>query len=208
MQVSGAGAGPRGPQNLPPQAAVNRPQRSEASPPTGPASPITPSGGHHPPAHGLRRLMAAGHFAEGSSAYTAHAAKLGLPASALATDETPTNEIPTGETPVEGIVVEGPVIEGPVIEEVLVQEATLDERAAPADDPAQPALLDLDALLMEELIAEQDEPPSLLETLAETVEEAPSPLLAEIVIDTTEDDPTLLEEIVESIEENVEQPSA
>ena len=180
MQVQGVGAGPRGPHGgPPPQAAAHRPQRSQAPAPTGgpDAISVTPLQATHPPAHGVRRLMEAGHFAEGSSAYTAHAAKFGPPPSALATD-TPADELPTGDTPLE-------------------QPAT-----------TEPTLLDLDTLLMEQLIAEQEAPPTLLETLTHPAEEEPPAPLPELMIDTTEDTQTPLEEIVESIEEISEAPSA
>ena len=199
MQVHGVGAGPRGFNAGPPQAPANRPQRSEASPPAGGTDIVTPSSGHHPPAHGVRRLLEAGHF-EGSGAYSAHVARLGVPAYALAA-ETPVDEIPTDEALVEDLVVEEPgeaVLDAPVdtvLDEPVdtILDDLVENIVEPADGvvveepPAEdPALLDLDALLMEELIAEQEAPPTLLEQIVETIE----------------DDTTVLEEIVESIEED------
>jgi len=197
LQVHGAGAGPRGPQNLPQQAA-NRPQGSQ---PGGQSSPVTPLEGSAPPAHGVRRLLEAGHFAQGSSAYTAHAAKFGVPAYALAaetpidelpTDETSVGEVPVVEVPLESPVVEvpleSPVVEAPIIEQIVIEAPTLDELIAPLPtEPTAPKLLDIDTLLMEQLIAEQEEPPTLLETLAAPLGTEPPTLLAEIV-ETIEQD--------------------
>ena len=188
MQVHGAGAGPRGPQNLPQQAA-NRPQGSQ---PGGQSSPVTPLEGSAPPAHGVRRLLEAGHFAQGSSAYTAHAAKFGVPAYALAAetpiDELPTDETSVGEVPVVEVPLESPVVEAPIIEQIVIEAPTLDELIAPLPtEPTAPKLLDIDTLLMEQLIAEQEEPPTLLETLAAPLGTEPPTLLAEIV-ETIEQD--------------------
>lgn len=188
MQLHGLGAGPRGPQNLPQQAA-NRPQASQ---PIGQSSPVTPLEGSGPPAHGVRRLLEAGHFAQGSSAYTAHAAKFGVPAYVLAA-ETPIDELPTDETsveevPVVEVPVEDPIIEAPIIEQIVVEAPTLDELIAPLpEEPTGPELLDIDTLLMEQLIVEQEEPPTLLETLVIPLETRPPTLLAEIV-ETIEQD--------------------
>jgi hypothetical protein len=124
----------------------NRPAPTQPSTQGTGAASVASASDHQPPAHGVRRLIADGHF-EGKNSYGPLTAKFGAPPPPLeATD-------PITETTLEAIQ------EAAVTDPLLNPEETpmiierQPEILPPTPPPAtnQP-LLDIDALLMEELI--------------------------------------------------------
>ncbi len=156
MSVHGVGAAaahrPQFTQNTQrPQGAQNT-ERGNRPTPTQPstqgtgATSVVPDSDHQPPAHGVRRLIAEGHF-EGKNSYGPLTAKFGAPLAPLeATD------------PIAGTTLEA-IEEAAATDPLLNPEETpiiIDRQPdilPPTPPPAgtQP-LLDIDALLMEELI--------------------------------------------------------
>lgn len=124
----------------------NRPTPAQPSTEGSGATSIAPASGHQPPAHGVRRLINEGHF-EGKNSYAPLTAKFGAPpAPPEATD-------PITETTLEAI--EEAAATDPLLnpEETPVIIEREPDILPPTPPPAgnQP-LLNIDALLMEELI--------------------------------------------------------
>lgn len=165
MSVHGVGA-----------AAAHRPQLAQGlqrgNRPT-PAQPSTegdgttsaaPASGHQPPAHGVRRLINEGHF-DGKNSYGPLTAKFGAPTTPLAETD------PIAATALETIQ------EATTADPLLNQEDTpiIFERQPDILPPAPPPptnqqLLDIDALLMEELINDSSTVGQFVEQLAEPSE--------------------------------------
>jgi len=201
MPVHGVGAAAaHRPQFVQSMSRGNRPQAPQPSNEGGTS--VAPTSGHHPPAHGVRRLLEAGHF-DGKNSYGPLTAKFGAPAGVLeenaleveGVEEAPVEEAPLDE-PIEqteevqtGLVIDasGTALDGqaPVVEpiegetglEQLLPTETEDPLDAPIEGPVtEPGLLDMDTLLMEELINETTVLEEIVEQVVEstdgTIEEA------------------------------------
>ena len=191
MSVHGVGAAAaHRPQFTPSAQRANRPAPQTSTESTGTAA-IAPTNGHNPPAHGVRRLLAEGHFTD-SGACGPLVAKFGPPPEAVeetalvegAIDEAMPLEGAEEPAPLENVARDGLVIDtegtaldvtvpavDPVAElEIGIDETLLDEPASEEPTVTAPTLLDIDTLLMEELINEQTVIEQIVDQLDETTE--------------------------------------
>lgn len=163
----------------------NRPAAPQTSTEGAGDTTVGPTSGHNPPAHGVRRLMAEGHF-DGKNSYGPLVAKFGLPPEPPVD---PTDEMAPLEgseelamiepVPADGLVIDAsgsaldvtaPPAEPDAGTDLGIDDILLDEPAP--DEPAnsEPGLLDIDTLLMEELINEQTVIEEIVEQLDDAIE--------------------------------------
>lgn len=188
MSVHGVGA-----------AAAHRPQFTQnaqrGNRPSAPQTPtegegntaVGPTSGHNPPAHGVQRLLVEGHF-DGKNSYGPLVAKFGAPpepAAVESSDEIAPLEgvgepVPTEPVPEDGLVIDAsgtaldatlPSVDPEGTPALGLDEMLLDE-TVPEDPPiAEPGLLDIDALLMEELVNDQTVIEQIVDQLDQTTED-------------------------------------
>lgn len=133
-----------------------------------------------PPAHGVRRLLAEGHFTD-SGAYGPLTAKFGVPVGP--TEAAPEDAAETGAAEplvnVDELVLAleletPPQLDAPLVEpvETPMIDELLPEGPPPEDPPVTASgLLDIDSLLMEELVNEQP----IIEQIVDQLADAPEP---------------------------------
>jgi len=124
---------------------------------------VSPATGHQPPAHGVRRLLAEGHF-DGKNSYEHLVAKFGPPPTVteeitLESTEDPGTPEPLLDIDQLALALELPLETEPPVtqpeEEPTIEQLIPDEIVPQAPQPSTTGLLDIDALLMEELVNEQ-----------------------------------------------------
>jgi hypothetical protein len=144
---------------------------------------VGPTSGHNPPAHGVRRLMAEGHF-DGKNSYGPLVAKFGVPPEPSAD---PTDQVAPLEgseelamiepVPADGLAIDAsgsaldvtaPPAEPNAGTDLGIDDILLDEPAPDQPASSEPSLLDIDTLLMEELVNEQ----TVIEEIVEQLDDA------------------------------------
>lgn len=149
---------------------------------------VAPRSGNNPPAHGVRRLMAEGHF-DGKNSYGPLVAKFGPPpgpsvdsTDAVASLEGSGELALTEPASADGLKLDasGSALDvtAPAAESgagVGIDVVPLDELASDEPAGAEPGLLDIDTLLMEELVNDQTVIEEIVEQLGDVSEGSPTP---------------------------------